>query len=407
MNDVAVIESSMVAAARDAGATVINSTFHHFSPYGVSGVVVIQESHLAIHTWPEYGYAAVDLFTCGDEVDPWISFDLLKKAFEAKNSSALELHRGNVNMLERVEFNIDAMRDEAEERVHKAEFKRNLWFTDRDANQALSLRYEKVLYSEQSPYQKVKIIDTYGYGKTLTLDNMVMCTEVDEYHYHEMISHPAMLTHGNVKNVLVIGGGDGGTVREVLRHTSVEKVTMVEIDALVIEASRKYLPSISCALDDPKLDLIVGDGIHFVAEAAAELYDLVIVDGSDPVGPAEGLFSDEFYKNCHKVLKQDGILVTQGESPKFNQSAFCGINSTMKKHFGKEKVFAMLFYATTYPTGMWSFQLASKTAWHPVNNLDAAAADAFTSKHELHYYNEGIHRNAFALPNFVKTLLNE
>jgi len=292
MNDVSIIEQSMVGAAEKAGATVINSTFHHFSPYGVSGVVVIQESHLAIHTWPEYQYAAVDLFTCGDAVNPWDSFDFLKIAFEAKSFSALEMRRGEERQLERVDFDINNMREEAKKHVNPQKFTRNVWFTDKDENQALSLRYTgETLFDKTSPFQRVRVMETYGYGKTLTIDNMFMCTEKDEHHYHEMISHPAILAHGNVKNVLVIGGGDGGTVREVLKHHAVEKVTMVEIDELVIEACKEHLPTISSAFGHPKLDLIIGDGIDFVAKAQDNAYDLIIVDGSDPVGPAEGLFS--------------------------------------------------------------------------------------------------------------------
>lgn len=295
LNDVFVIEQGMVKAASKAGATVINSTFHHFSPYGVSGVVVIQESHLAIHTWPEYGYAAVDLFTCGDSVDPWISFDYLKKVFESTNYSALEMKRGSLNLLQRMHFDMNNVREEAKKHINPDTFNRNVWFTDKDDNQALSLRYTgEVLYDKTSEFQRTRVIDTYAYGTTLTIDNMVMCTEKDESHYHEMISHPAILSHGQIKKVLVIGGGDGGTIREVLRHSSIEKVTMVEIDENVIEASKMFLPSISRSFNHPKLKLIVGDGIKFIEEAKPESYDLIIVDGSDPVGPAEGLFSKKF-----------------------------------------------------------------------------------------------------------------
>ena len=174
LNDVDVIEQGMVTAAKKAGATVINSTFHHFSPFGVSGVVVIQESHLAIHTWPEYQYAAVDLFTCGDTVEPWISFDHLKGVFKSQNHSAIEMYRGSLGMLNRVEFKVKEQRDAVEEEL-RPQFKRNLWFTDKDDNQALSLRYSgNVLFKETSPYQTVSVYDTHSYGKMLAIDNMVM-----------------------------------------------------------------------------------------------------------------------------------------------------------------------------------------------------------------------------------------
>lgn len=408
MNSVSTIESGMVEAAEKAGATVINSTFHHFSPYGVSGVVVIQESHLAIHTWPEFGYAAVDLFTCGD-IDSWISFDHLKEVFQSKNYSAIEMKRGSLNLLDRLDFDLTTAREEANPRKNPDFYTRNVWFTDKDEDQALSLRYTgDVLFDFQSPYQRVKILESYKYGKMLTLDNMVMTTEKDEFHYHEMIAHPAIFTHGNAKKVLVIGGGDGGTVRELLRHEDIEHVTMVEIDGAVIEACKIHLPNIASAFDDPRLNLLVEDGIAFVKNAPTETYDLVIVDGSDPVGPAEGLFTKEFYSNCERVLKQNGILVAQGESPKFNDKAFQDLHFTIASIFGKNKTHTSLFFVPTYPTGMWSFQWGVKGDLEQPQNIQKDTdIQQFVDKNNLRYFNASIHKASFALPNFVAQLLQE
>lgn len=405
MNDVATIERDMVDAARKAGATVINSTFHHFSPWGVSGVVVIQESHLAIHTWPEYGYAAVDLFTCG-EMDAWISFDHLKECFGSKSYSAIEMKRGSVNLLTRNDFDMTTMREKAAEWRNPEFYTRNVWFTDKDEDQALSLRFTgEVFYDVQSPFQRVRILESPKYGKFLTLDDMVMTTQKDEFHYHEMIAHPAMFTHGNVKNVLVIGGGDGGTVREILRHEGVEKVTMVEIDGEVIKACKEFLPEIAAAFDHPKLDLKVDDGIAFIKQAAPKSYDLIIVDGSDPVGPAEGLFSTEFYTNCYNALKDGGILVAQGESPKFNEKAFSELNYTLQDIFGNDNAPVSLFFVPTYPTGMWSFQYGLKNSKAPKAVSNDAEIDAFVEAKGLRYYNADVHRGSFATPNFVKQLI--
>ena len=408
LNDVATIEKNMVDAASKAGATVINSTFHHFSPYGVSGVVVIQESHLAIHTWPEWGYSAVDLFTCG-EIDAWISFDYLKKSFGSDSYSAIEIKRGSVNLLKRNDFKISEASSRNNQWQNPDFHTRNVWFTDKDEDQALSLRYTgDILHDQQSPYQRVRILESYKYGKILTLDNMVMTTQKDEYHYHEMISHIAMFTHHNPKNILVIGGGDGGTIREILRHENIDKVTMVEIDGEVIEACKKYLPEIACSLNHPKLDLIVGDGISFVKNSLPKTYDIIIVDGSDPVGPAEGLFGNEFYQNCFNALKDDGILVSQGESPKFNEKVFVELNKTLKNIFGEKNTKISLFYVPTYPTGMWSFQYGIKNLNHhyqleKITNKNSI--DEFVAKQNLRYYNESIHQASFALPNFVKKLI--
>jgi spermidine synthase len=406
LSDVTLIEQSMVSAAQEAGATVINSTFHHFSPFGVSGVVVIQESHLAIHTWPEFGYAAVDLFTCGGSVNPWVSYNYLKTALKAGNGSAVEALRGQMELVAKgktVEYG-----DYPETEAQPPKYTRNVWLTDRDENIALSLRHTgDVLYKKQTPYQKVEVYESYAYGKFLAIDDMVMCTEKDEYAYHDMITHVPMLTHKNVKRALVIGGGDGGTVREILKHDSIEEVVMVEIDEAVVEASRLHLPSLSSALDNPKLKLIIGDGIKYVEESPSDTYDLVVIDSSDPVGPAEGLFSKDFYQHCHRILKTDGILVGQSESPRFHTSAFQQLFGVYNEIFGKDKVWAYLAYISTYPTGMWSFCYCSKGNIHPINSLDKAQAQTFTDKHRLQYYNPDVHVGAFALPNFVKTLLNE
>jgi len=406
LNDVDVIEKGMVDAAKSAGATVINSTFHHFSPFGVSGVVVIQESHLAIHTWPEYQYAAVDLFTCGDTVDPWISFDHLKKVFEAQNHSAIEMHRGALNMLNRVEFHPRDQRKTLEEAL-QPQYKRNMWFTDKDENQALSLRYSgNVLFKESSPYQTVSVYDTHSYGKMLAIDNMIMCTERDEFHYHEMLVHPALQLHGKAEKVLVIGGGDGGTIREVLRYPNVKEVTMVEIDDVVIKASKEWLPQVSCEFNNPRLKLIVGDGIEFVKKSAANAYDVILIDGSDPVGPAEGFFTVDFYHHAEKALKAGGILAAQGESPMFHTKAFIGLHHCLKEVFGNKNAYPLLFYVPSYPSGMWSIQLATKNILSPVADFDQSKAKSFSETNGLRYYNSDIHRAAFALPSFVQKLLN-
>jgi spermidine synthase len=407
LNDVILIEKGMVDAAREAGATVINSTFHHFSPFGVSGVVVIQESHLAIHTWPEYGYAAVDLFTCGDEVNPWISFEFLKKVLHADSYGALEMRRGNIRLLQKIDFDLTSMREEAKKHTNPDMYNRNVWFTDKDDNQALSLRHTgELLFDRKTQYQHVRVLETYAYGKMLTIDNMVMCTERDETHYHEMITHPAIFAHGNVKHALVIGGGDGGTVREILRHKGVEKVTMVEIDEAVVEASRLHLPGISSALDDPRLELLFEDGIDFVKNSQDEQYDLVVIDGSDPVGPAEGLFSRSFYENCYRILNRDGVMTSQTESPLFNEKVFAELNLLLKEIFGQDRIDTLLYSQPTYPSGTWSVMVGRRYCQSPLQ-VNKEVIKPFVGAHPLGYYNEEVHYAVFALPNFVKKLLNE
>ena len=408
LNDVSLIEENMVKAAREASSTVVNSTFHHFSPFGTSGVVVIEESHLSIHTWPEYGFASMDIFTCGDSVEPWIAFNYLQHAFEAGHASSMEMRRGQLNLLDKKEdFDAGDVRDEKSKQIVGSKHKRNVWFTDRDENIALSLRHKgNVLYREKSPYQKVEIFDTYAYGRMLTCDNMVMCTEKDEYVYHEMIAHVPMLTHDQAKKILVIGGGDGGTVRELLKHDHVEEVVMVEIDEKVVEATQQHLPTIASAFDDQRLHLIIDDGIKYVQQSPSETFDLVIVDSNDPVGPAEGLFSESFYSDVHRILTQQGVMVTQSESPRFNVPAFKAIYQTFNRIFPKNQVFTYLAHIPTYPSGMWSFSYSAKGSVHPVESLDQAKAEKFLASNDLKYYNTQIHHASFALPNFVRELIN-
>ena len=406
LNDVSYIEKIMLKAAEISDAIVINSTFHHFSPFGVSGVVVIQESHLAAHTWPEYKYAAVDIFTCGDTIDPWVSYNYLLKTFKASHGSTMELHRGQLDLLDKINFNIDTLRDEASKKIQKPKTSRNIWFTERDDNIALSLRHTgSRLFHKKSKYQKVEIYDTYQYGKMLTCDGIIMCTEKDEYVYHEMITHVAMFTHPDVKNILIIGGGDGGTVRELLRHENVEKIDMIEIDKVVIEAAQKYLTKSSFAFNHDKVTVKIEDGIKYVLSAPDETYDLIIIDSGDPVGPAEGLFTENFYQCIYKILKPQGILIAQSESPRFNVHFFREIYQRYKKVFKKENVHCYLAYIPTYPSGMWSFSYNVKGSIHPLKNLRSDEARIFTEKHDLKYYSDEIHKSAFVLPKFVKDLI--
>jgi spermidine synthase len=408
LNDVILIENAMVKASEAAGATVINSTFHHFSPFGVSGVVVIEESHLAVHTWPEYRYAALDLFTCGENVDPWISYEFLKDAFKAETGSSLEMLRGSLSLLEKFEFDLKKQRDTIDKKISQPKRSRDIWFTERDDNIATSFRHTgDPLFRKISDFQKVEIYDTYQYGKMLTCDGVAMCAEADEYAYHEMIAHVPMLTHSNPKNVLVIGGGDGGTIREVVKHESLEKVVLVEIDEVVIEASKKHLPVLSSAFNHPKLDLHIADGIQYVKDSPDESYDIVIVDSTDPVGPAEGLFTEDFYKDVHRILKSDGLMITQSESPRFNVDVFKDIYQCYSRVFGRDNVHCYLAYIPIYPSGMWSFSYCAKGDLHPIKNLDQQTAKIFTSKNDLKYYSDQIHYAAFILPRFVKDLLNE
>ncbi len=228
-----------------------------------------------------------------------------------------------------------------------------------------------------------------------------MLSERDEPIYHEMMAHAPLFVHPTARSVLIIGGGDGGTAREVLRHQNVERCVMVEIDAMVVEASRQFLPQTASCLSDPRLELIIDDGVKFMAESS-EKFDVILIDSTDPVGPAQPLFGHEFYRNVEERLNKDGIVVAQGESVFYElamQSKLAEITSSLFKY-----VSPFNFTNMTYPGGLWSFLWASKTL-HPLKDLRAERVDA--KRIETFYYNEQIHRAAFALPNFQKRQLHQ
>ncbi len=271
-----------------------------------------------------------------------------------------------------------------------------LWITEEHQGTVrLSFKVAKTLFYEQSLYQRVDIVETRSHGNMLLNDGVVMLSERDEYVYHEMIAHVPLFVHPSPRRVLIIGGGDGGTAREVLRHLSVEQVVMVEIDSVVVDACRKYLPAVSRSLDDPRLELRIEDGVRYVAQTDGR-FDLVIVDSTDPVGPAAPLFNRDFYRNVARILKDDGILVTQAESAHYDREI-------QKPMFGDQRgifprLHLYLYSNLTYPGGLWCFGFASKK-YCPVRDFEPGRVDE--AGIETRYYNPGVHYGAFMLPNFI------
>ena len=277
-----------------------------------------------------------------------------------------------------------------------------LWFSEpHTKNVKLSIKIEKQLYCEQSRYQRIDILETKEFGKILVLDGYLMLTEKDEFIYHEMITHVPMAVHPNVKNVLVIGAGDGGTIRELTRYSSIEHIDMIEIDEMVVSACKEFLPQTACKLDDPRLSIVYTDGLKFV-RSQHECYDLIIVDSTDPFGPGEGLFTREFYGNCFKALKEDGILINQHESPFYQEDA----KSMQRAHRNIAASFQIAtvyqFHLPTYPSGHWFFGFASKK-YHPIDDFNPERWNALQL--DTKYYNTDLHRGAFYIPNYVKELL--
>lgn len=277
-----------------------------------------------------------------------------------------------------------------------------LWFSEpHTKNVKLSIKVEKQIFYGQSKYQRIDILETAEFGKVLVLDGYLMLTEKDEFIYHEMISHVPMAVNPNIKNVLVIGAGDGGTIREMTRYSTIENIDMVEIDEMVVEACQKFLPQTAEKLSDERLHIFYEDGLRFVRTKQDE-YDLIIVDSTDPFGPGEGLFTREFYGNCFKALKEDGILINQHESPFYKEDA----KSMQRAHRNLAASFPIQmvyqFHLPTYPSGHWFFGFASKK-YHPIIDLHAEQWNNLGL--ETKYYNTKLHKGAFYIPNYVKELL--
>ncbi len=268
----------------------------------------------------------------------------------------------------------------------------------------LTVGIKEILFSEQTPYQKVEVFKTDTWGNMLTIDGMVMLSEMDEFVYHEMIVHVGMFSHPAPRRVLIIGGGDGGTAREVLRHPSVEHVDMVEIDEAVVRAARQFFPEVG-DFENPKLHVRYEDGIRFL-ENVTDPYDVIIIDGSDPVGPAVELFSERFYKNCYKALTPSGVITAQTESP-WVASYHPDIKNLFQVLDATFEVSEMyLAYIPLYPAGMWSFALASKGIRpHDPEVLQRVEQGTTKMASTLQYYNSEIHRAAFALPGFVRDII--
>ncbi len=270
-----------------------------------------------------------------------------------------------------------------------------LWFTERQTEHlSMGMRVSATLHTEQTPYQNLAIYDTVQYGRLLVLDGCVMTTDADEFVYHEMIAHVPLHTHPNPHSVLVVGGGDGGAVREVLKHPSVERVVLAEIDDRVVETAKEYFPAIAQGLTDPRVELQIGDGIRYVQDHPDE-FDVILVDSTDPVGPAVGLFQESFYQFISRALKDDGIMVAQSESPFANQKIVRSMVQIANHVF--PQAFLYLASIPTYPTGLWSFTLGTKK-YHPLENLQPSRVE------DTRYYSNDVHRAAFALPPFVRQL---
>jgi spermidine synthase len=271
------------------------------------------------------------------------------------------------------------------------------WFTERadEAGMGLQLRIREKLHEEQSQYQRIEIYDTAAFGKLMVIDGFVMLTSRDNFVYHEMMTHPVLYTHDSPKRVVVIGGGDCGTLREVLRHPDVETAVQVEIDERVTRVAEEHFPELCESNDDPRATLLFDDGIEWMRNAPDGSVDVIIVDSTDPIGPAEGLFNRAFYEQCHRALGDGGLLVQQSESPLLHLKLIQDMRAAMQDG-GFTACHTHQFPQPTYPSGWWSATMARKGRGFEGFREQDAAQRPF----ETLYYSPEVHRGATAMPSF-------
>ena len=279
-----------------------------------------------------------------------------------------------------------------------------LWFSERHTkNVQFSIRTDKQLFTAQSPFQRIDVFESVDFGRFLTLDGYMMLTEKDEFIYHEMIVHPAFAVNSGIEEVLVIGAGDGGVARELSRYATIRRIDLVEIDEMVIDVCKKYLPQTACGFEDKRVNVLIQDGLKYIRSVENQ-YDLIIVDSTDPFGPGEGLFTKEFYGSCYKALTEEGILVNQHECPYYESYAMSmkRAHKRIREFFPITRVYQA--HIPTYPSGHWLFGFASKKK-DPIKDLDASAWNRLGLKTK--YYNTDLHKGCFAIPTYVKELLDD
>ncbi|OBS09301.1 polyamine aminopropyltransferase [Acidihalobacter prosperus] len=274
------------------------------------------------------------------------------------------------------------------------------WYTEihTDAGSAFSLKVRRKLHDEQSEYQRIEVFETEGYGRLMTIDGLVMLSDRDNFIYHEMMTHPALFSHPRPRRVVIVGGGDCGTLREVLKHPEVESAVQVEIDERVTRVSEQFFPALCGSNGDPRAEFFFGDGIRWMKEAEPGSIDVIIIDSTDPVGPAKGLFSEPFYRDCLRALGEDGLLAQQSESPLYHSTSIIRPMHDEMRKSGFLDTLTLFYPQPVYPSGWWSTTLAAKSA--PVAFLREEQCEQ--KCFETHYYNDAIHRAAMAVPEFVR-----
>jgi len=405
LTDLSTLATLCREATVEAQLTVVDEKFHVFpdvngEPGGITGALLLAESHLAVHTWPERRGVTLDVYVCNFTADNCAKarrlFDTLAVAFRPASQTVNRIERGDLA----ASIRATATAAEADAPDHVASDK--VIFDWLNANAAYGFTASARLQTLQSPYQRIEVYDTPQFGRLFRLDGRLMTSEGEEFFYHECMTHPAMLTHPNPQSVLVIGGGDGGSSEELFKHPSVRRIVMAELDQAVIDISKRYLGAIHRgAFDDPRLTVRIGDGLDFV-QSTQERFDLIVLDLTDPDTPAFHLYSEQFFRMCRAILNPGGMLTLHLGSPVFQQSTVRKNADNLRKVFSQ--VHPMALYIPLYGS-LWCLAVASDTA-----NPRALGAEMIAARMrdrgltDLQYYNAELHGALFVLPNFVRDL---
>lgn len=403
LTDLATLSKTCRDATNESKLTIVDQAWHRFPEWngeagGITGTLLLAESHLAIHTWPERNGVTLDVYVCNFTDDNTGRaeqlFAALMLAFRPKSQVVNRITRGDVA----TGTAGDAADSEGQPQGQPE--KSELIFDWLNSHSGYGTTATKTLAQIQSPYQKVEVFDTQQFGKLFRLDGRMMTSEADEFFYHECMTHPAALSHPNPESILVIGGGDGGSSEELLKHPSVKRIVMAELDPVVIDISKKWLGSIhNGAFDDPRLEVKIGDGFEFV-KSTPERFDMIVLDLTDPDTPAFHLYSEQFFRMCQRILRPGGMLTLHLGSPVYQAETVRKNAANLGKVF--HHVAPMSLYVPLYGS-LWCLAVASDTTDPRAMPTDAIEQRMVARDiNGLRYYHPGLHAALFALPLFVQ-----
>ena len=388
-------------ATLDAKLTIVDEKWHVFpdwngQPGGITGTILLAESHMAIHTWPERRGVTLDVYVCNFTEDNTPKaeqlFDTLMVAFRPQSQVVNRITRGDL-----------AGQAEAPVTTSAEGAPAQLSFDWLNAHSGYGFTVKEKLADIESPFQRIEVFDTHQFGRLFRLDGRLMTSEGDEFFYHECMTHPAVLAHPNPESILVIGGGDGGSSEELFKHPSVRRIVMAELDPVVIDISRKYLGAINKGvLDDPRLEIRIGDGFEFV-KSTPERFDLIVLDLTDPDTPAFRLYSEEFFRMCQVRLKPGGMLTLHLGSPVYQAETVRRNAANLRKVF--KHVAPLSLFIPLYGS-QWCLAVASDTVDPRTVSVETIAQRMTERKlDDLRFYHPSMHPALFTLPRFVQDLV--